>query len=137
MALTIADVADSEDVFGKHRTLVSDITGDASYPAGGYPVTAADFGIRRIYGMKFIGGNAASGALLPHFDTTNSKIMFLYPTGGGAASPAALADPVGATGAVAVTSSAATLPFVPGRGKELAAATSLTTITVRAWILGE
>src|SRR5574341_1172375 len=132
MALTLTKVPDSEDVWGKHRVAMFDLVGDASYPAGGYAITPSQVGMRRIYGVKFVGGNPAAGRLIPHWDTSAGKYMLAYPTGGGIASPAALSDPILNAGAVAVTSSAATAPIIPGQGKELLAATNVSTITFRA-----
>ena len=114
-------------------------------------------------------GNAAAGALTCHFDTVNDKLMLHYPTGGAAASPAALADPVQGTATVDNHAAAQTVTArlagantlttwldatglsdtpalahtvsapgngVPGRGKELLAATDASTITVRVTATG-
>jgi len=139
LALTLTKLADSDDIWGKHRVVVYDITGDTSYPTGGYAVTAAGFGMRRIYGMKDIGGNATSARLMYRFVTTNTKIIFEYPTGGGATTPTTLSDPAIAAGAVAVTSAAAngSADVVPGRGAEVGATTDVSTVTVRFLIIGE
>ncbi len=136
MAITLSKVAES--VFGNLRVGIYDLAGDAAgYAAGGYALTPANLGLRRIHFAHIQGKNAVAGGLLADFDYANNTFIVKYPTGGGAASPAALADPVGATGAVAVTSSAATLPIVPGRGKEVANATDLTTATWRLLVVGE
>lgn len=140
MAITITPVSDSEDIWGKHRVRQFDVTGDAAgYLAGGYGFAASDVGFRRLTGVKVIGGNAVAARLIAFWDSTNQKIMFLYPSGGGAASPAALADPAVAAGAVAVTSAAANgaADLVPGRGKEVADATDLSGVTVRVLAIGE
>jgi len=139
LALTLTKLPDSEDYWGKHRVVIYDITGDTSYPTGGYAVTAAGFGMRRIYGMKDIGGNATSARLMYRFDTTNTKIIFEYPTGGGATTPTTLSDPAIAAGAVAVTSAAAngSADVVPGRGAEVGSTTDVSTVTVRFLIIGE
>jgi hypothetical protein len=140
MALTFTKLADSEDVWGKHRVSVWDVAGDTNYIAGGYALTAANFGMRRIYGAKQIGGNAAAGRLMTHIDTVTASgpfLMFLYPTGSTLASPSAIGDPILNAGATAVTASAATGPFAAGRGKELLAATDASSITVRLLVIGE
>jgi hypothetical protein len=131
---------------GKLRVESYDVTFDASYPAGGEPFNEALIGgklFKEIEGVSFVGGNAASAAYLFQWDTTNKKIIVSYPTGGGT-SPAAVADPVVAVtvpaGATPVTSDAAQPDLVevltPGRGKEVAAATDLTSLTVRVQVVG-
>ena len=69
-----------------------------------------------------------------YWDPVNNKLMVFYPTGGGAV-PAALADPAVAVpaGGTAVTSTAAqpNLTETAGRGVEVAAATDLSSITVK------
>lgn len=114
------------------RIGVLDLTGDTSYPAGGYSVTPADFGLTDLIHVAI---QAGPSGLIFEYDYVNQKVIFRYPTGGGSASPAAIADPVGSTGGTAVTASAATLPIVPGRGKELLATTNVAAVSVRlvAW----
>lgn len=141
MALTITPVKGTEWVAGRLRGQLFDVTFDNSYVAGGMAVTGREFNLgpgNSLLGMRFVGGNIASGALLFAFDHANSKIVCLYPSGGGAASPAALADPAITAGGVAVTSAAANgaADLTPGRGKEVAAATNLTTISVRVDAFG-
>lgn len=123
---------------GKLKGRMYDVTFDNSYTSGGMVVTPHDCGLLFVVGMQEVGGNSASSALLFNFNTTNNSIMVMYPSGGGAASPAALADPAITAGAVAVTSNAANgaSDLTPGRGKEVAAATDLSTITVRVIFYG-
>lgn len=79
---------------GPFKRAILDWTGDDSYPAGGYTVDPKPLiGANKILGVKTIGGNAAAGAYLAHWDTENNKLMILYPTGGAGDSPAALGDP--------------------------------------------
>ena len=147
MGLTITARPDGQDVFGKTRSRLFDITLDNNYPTNGYPVTAAQFGLRTIEGMDFIGGNAAGAVLKYAFDTTNSKIIALTPTGGSVA--AALSDPsIGAgtlaipAGATPVMSSSAQ-PTVSGAGaltagqaKEVLNGSNLSTVVIRARVYG-
>lgn len=139
MALTITPVTDSYDVWGKHRVRIFDVAADNSYTTGGYSFAEADVGFKRVVGVETVGGNVAAAALIAAWDSTNKKLLYLYPSGGGAASPAALADPAVAAGAVTMTSAAAngSSDLVPGRGKEVANATDLSTITTRLLVIGE
>lgn len=136
MALTFLKTSDGDDVWGRHRSWIGDVTFDASYPAGGEAVTAADFLMGSLMGVYVLGGNAAAAVYLMHFDTANDKLMLAYPTGGATAAPAAVADPVAVvtTGALATADPAAEI--TPGRGKELLAATDASTLTFRVLAIG-
>jgi hypothetical protein len=134
MALTFTAVPDGENVEGKFRTRMFDVALDNSYVAGGYAIVGANVGLRRIgkasvEGIK--GTLANSGGVVPSFDLTNGKLMVFYPTGSTLAAPGAIADPILNAGGTAVTASAATGPFAAGRGKEVANATDLSTVTLR------
>jgi hypothetical protein len=76
LAATITRVVGSENVVGKLRAVAFDITGDSSYPAGGYAVTAATLGLRNILGMEFIAGNTAGIATTPYYNSQTGKVMF-------------------------------------------------------------
>lgn len=136
MALSITRIA--WNTRGKLRESIVDITFDSSYPTGGEAISPSSVGLGTIYGMQQIGGNAAAGAYLFHWDRTNKKIMAFYPTGG--AAPASLGDPstVVPSGATTVTSSAAqpNLTENAGRGAELAAATDASTLSIRCVFIG-
>jgi hypothetical protein len=132
MALTITFPAgDAKEVsLGNLRAKIIEVTAAASdYPTGGYKPTGgwASIGMRVVYGMKRIGGNPLWAKLIEHYDSVNDKLMFMYPSGGGAAAPAALADPALAAGATPVSSAAASgsADIIPGQGKELASLTDL------------
>ena len=134
---TIAIDKDTFDVWGKHTHVTVDFTFDASYPAGGEALAARDFMMTTIKEVMVVGGNAAAGRLLFHYDTTNKKLMCLYPTGGVTASPAALADPFAVASAVgADTITIDPIAITPGRGKEVVDTTDLSTITVRLQVIG-
>lgn len=124
---------------GKCKARIWDVTFDTNYQAGGMAVVPHDCGLLQVYGMQEIGGNSAAGALLFSYNTTNNTIQAFYPTGGGAASPASLSDPAITAGATAVTSAAAngSADLTPGRGKEVAAATDLSSVTIRCAFFGE
>ncbi len=149
MPLTLTRIVDSEDVWGRTRVITCDVALDNSYPAAnGYVINASDVGFTRILGGLLHGGNQAAAALLPGFDfgTLDGKpkasvaLRMFYPTGGGNAAPGALADPAGTVpvGAVGVTSTAAQPPIgiTPGRGKEVANTTDLSTISLRVQFFG-
>ena len=82
MSLTNVKLGDSDDVWGKHRVTTQDCTGDASYPTNGYAVTAAQFGMRIIYGMVAVGGNAASFAYMWVYNQATGKLQAYNPTTG-------------------------------------------------------
>ncbi len=120
---------------------------DAAYPAGGYPLTPALFGLtafaakppslNSLIPPMILAGNGQAGfGFEMDVDQVTGNLRVYYPTGGSIAAPAAPADPVGNAGATAVTSSAATLPIVPGRGKELPAGANLTGFTVILLAIG-
>jgi hypothetical protein len=154
MAVTLTGVQGPQGPFlslGNIQGRVYDVALDTSYPSGGYAITPSSLALTNILGIKVIGGNPAAAVLKYHWDTTNGKLICLYPTGGGNASPAALSDPSGTVanatipaGATAVTSTAAngaivTVPnptLTPGRAKEVAAGTDLSSITVRLLAFG-
>lgn len=134
MALTFTPVKGTEFEMGRLRGRIFDVALDTSYPTGGYSILGKDIGgLLEIIGVDFLGGNPGSGVLIYQWDNTNNKLMVFYPSGGGAASPAALADPAITAGAVAVTSTAAngSADLTPGRGKEVANTTNLSTLTIR------
>lgn len=139
MAATQTVVPNTEDVLGgRIKCIAVDVTGDAaSYTSGGIPISNQG-GIKKIVGALVLGGNAAGARLAPQYITSTQKLMICYPSGGGAASPAALGDPSITVGAVAVTSNAANgaNDLTPGRGKEVLNATNLTTCTWRLLLIG-
>lgn len=59
---------------GAKRQLAMTLTGDASYPTGGYPVTFATFGMNEAIEQVML--NPSSGAHLVVWDSVNSKIKF-------------------------------------------------------------
>lgn len=134
MALTFTKVPDGDNVEGRYRTSQWDVTLDNSYVPGGYAITGPNVGLRRIGTAEFMGAKgtlANSAGVVPNWDSVNGKLMLIYPTGSTIAAPAALGDPIVAAGAVAVTGVAADGRFTAGRGKEVAAATDVSTITFR------
>jgi len=132
MALAVTLYADTRDVWGGRYDVgifkfAPGAAGD--YVTGGYALTAAMFGLGRILrGVKPIGGNPAAGKFLPHFDSTNSKFMVFYPTGGTGANPTTPAAPAILTGASSVTLGSAGLS--PGFATELPNAADLNTTPV-------
>lgn len=133
MALTITfPLLDEKEVsLGNFRAKFIEIAAAAGdYTVGGYQPAggwAKAVGMKTVFGMKRVGGNILWASLIEHYDSVNDKVAFFYPSGGGAASPAALSAPAIAAGATPVDSAAAsgTTCLVPGQGKELAANTDL------------
>lgn len=104
--------------------------GDAAYPVAGYPVTAANCGLKMFAvnatGDGFIDpvvtGVNQKGVLA---EVVSGKLLISYSTGGAATSPTTPAAPVGLCASGAATASAvdATRPTVgltPGQGKAFA-----------------
>jgi hypothetical protein len=109
MAATIAGVqGGSEDVWGRHRVVIKDITGDAAYPTGGYAITGPQTGNRQILTMIPAGGVTAALGLIPYWNTTTNKLQFFYPTETGTS---------------------------PNVGGEVPNGTNLSTITVRMLVI--
>lgn len=140
MAAVFTEVSDSQDVYGRTRRKVFDITLDTSYSTGGLAIAAAAVGLRVIQGGRIIGGNAAAKVLQYHIDTTTTpgaaKLIALFPTGSTLAAGTALADPILNAGGTAVTASAATGPFAAGQAKEVGATANLSTLIVRVEFFG-
>ena len=86
MAISKTVVPDSEDIWGKHRVKVFDITLDSSYPTGGYSLTATDLHWSQLDSVEVISGNSASGGYVFNWDTVNKKLMAFY--GAAGATPA-------------------------------------------------
>lgn len=80
MSATVTGVVSGDDVWGRHRVRMVTVTGDASYPTGGYALTGQQMGFRNIAGMTCMGGNTASVGIIPYWNTTTQKLQFLYPT---------------------------------------------------------
>lgn len=130
MAVTIVRVSDGENVPGRFRSVIADVTFDNSYATGGEPIAPADVGLRQILGARHIGGNAAHPKLIYGWDTTNNKLLAFFPTGGGGTSPTSLADPTITAGGTGQA------PIIPGQGKEVGPTADLTSITVRVEFIG-
>ncbi len=138
MALTFTKL--DEDVWGKTRVKFFDVVPAASdYPTGGYAITAALTGMRTVFDVRVIGGNAAMGQVKPEWDAVNGKLKLWYPTGGGSA-PAALGAPtvIPAAGATPVASTAAqpSFPFIAGSGLEVGSLTDVSSLSFRIMVLG-
>lgn len=116
---------------------VVDITFDASYPAGGEAISADDVGLSQVIDTMLPAVAVASSNFLNvAYNPATGKLMAYYPTGGSVAAPTTVAQPVGNTGATAVTSSVATLPIVPGAGKEVGNGADLSAFKVRVIAIG-
>jgi hypothetical protein len=115
--------------------------GDSAYPVAGYPISAANCGLK-----MFALNDAKTGFIDPVAVGVNQggvlaeivagKILLTFPSGGAATAPATAATaPVGlaATGAATASAVDATRPTVgltPGCGKVLPASCDASTITV-------
>lgn len=144
MSLTFTKVRDSEDIWGKTRTVVFDIDFDSSYPlSAGYTVNAQDVGLKNFIDAAVVGGNTASGAVLPHFAFSkglqiSSAVLRLFLPSGGASAPATLVAPVaGATtpgaftvGGTATATPAAGATPVTSTGAQPAIPVNLASVTV-------
>lgn len=86
MSLTIAGVGDNKyDIYGATPTGVFTVTMDTSYPAGGYALTAAAFGLSRpIAGVLVIGVNTAALVSAYQYNAATGKLQVLSTTAGAA-----------------------------------------------------
>ncbi len=76
MAITLSRVKDAEDVWGKHRTVLYDITLDSSYPTGGEAITPREVGLSIIKGAQVMGiKDATSGGVVVQWDYDSQKLM--------------------------------------------------------------
>jgi hypothetical protein len=112
MAATLAKLKGRGDVQMGARVegAIVDFTGDASYPAGGYAVTPAQFGLKRIVAIVDLGPQTAGATgRLAEYDPVNAKVKLLLVN-----APASTATPLA----------------------EVTAATNVTTVTRRLLALG-
>jgi hypothetical protein len=131
MSLTSARIRDGIDVWGMHQIDMRDFTGDASYPAGGYPIAGSNFGFgnKPLDGIVPIGGNAAAQSYRVFFDNVNKKLIvsaggpFVYVYAESDIKGSANTDFVGAGGYTTLPTNGALL-------STLAAADNLTAFTI-------
>ncbi len=75
MALTVAfekyDLGKAPNVFGNRRVVPAKITADSSYPATGYTLSPADYGLTQIESV--VGVSTSCGATL-YFDPANNHL---------------------------------------------------------------
>jgi hypothetical protein len=96
MALTITKFFDQGfDAWGATDVGLFNITGDTSYPAGGYAVTAQQFSFRLLAGIDPIGNNTAAFGVSPLYNTTTQKIQLLGVAPGSAGLPLTLGTVTG------------------------------------------
>jgi hypothetical protein len=96
MALTITKFGDQGfDAWGATDVGLFNITGDTSYPAGGYAVTASNFGFRLLAGLDPIGNNTAGFGYAPFYNTTTSKLQVVATSTGTAGTPLTLGAATG------------------------------------------
>lgn len=80
MALLIALADDMKNIsLGPVPVSFAVITGDTSYPAGGYPLTGQNVSMIGIKGITAIGSNAAGYAL--SWNTVTQSLQMLAPGG--------------------------------------------------------
>lgn len=77
MGLTFDRVLGAENLAGRLRTDMFDITFDSSYASGGEALAAANVGLKHLLGVQFLGGNAAALGYVPYFDSANNKVVML------------------------------------------------------------
>ena len=125
MALTVKNVNTlSEDTFGRHRVRFVDVTFDTSYDAGGESLTPGSVALAEIVGATILGNN--SGFLVA-FDATARKLKVF--------NTLAAHTHVENT-AAAYTQNAVTGAATAAAAGEVAAATDLSSVTVRLLVLG-
>lgn len=102
---------------------IAEITFDNSYPTGGEPVTAAQLGVRSIDMVMLSNG----GGYLAEYDYTNNKIKVLTPT-----APHSHIENT----AAAYVQNATTAENVAEAASEVANATDLSAVIIRAMVIG-
>ena len=139
MALTVTKVSDFEESLTKLRVTVVDVVFDSSYPDNGEsaePVRIAA-GLRsEIIGCTCIGGNAAAGGVLIHYDSVNNKLMLFFPTGGATAAPTTLIAPAALASNSGGDTITLAIPITPGIAKQLGNTADASTLTYRLLVWG-
>lgn len=116
----------STTVMGNKRMHTGVLHLSNSYATGGDAFTALMFGMSEVETLIL-----NNGQLVYQADPTNKVIKALYPTGGGTASPNAIADPKVTTGGATASAVDATTPNItPGQGKEVLNGTDLSGVSV-------
>ena len=83
MAATIADVTPvSVNVSGRLQTKFVQITGDSSYPTGGYSLTPGMLGLTAIVGVVF--SDASALGVQATYDYSAQKVKLFWCAGAGA-----------------------------------------------------
>lgn len=141
MAATITLTGDWLESVGSKRAVNFTITGDASYPTGGYTVTAANVGLGVVDFWEF--GNT-SGYILEYvggkvkFYVDGGNLPTVTVTGGQAAGPGLQITPDSAAGVLGkTTATSRTIPgatfgltAVPANMVEVPATTNLSAVVV-------
>lgn len=141
MAVTVTKLGTTRLADGTVRVRAVAV-GDNAYPAAGYDLSTA--AVLAALGLKqYTVKDDGSGFVDPIVTGVNQqgllaeivalKLLVSYPTGGGVASPVALAAPLVTVGAVAMTSAAANGAgdLTPGVGKACAVNTDLSGANVK------
>jgi len=78
MGLTKVRIPDGYDVWGRHYVEHWALIADTSYPAGGYPLTAADVGLKQIQSAEIVAYNALAAQLGVDavFDGMYNRLVF-------------------------------------------------------------
>jgi hypothetical protein len=76
MAATVAEV--SRDNTGGRLRLIVDITGDNSYPTGGWAVTPAQLGVQRIDRVSADVKSPSTTSYIAQWDYANNKIKVFW-----------------------------------------------------------
>lgn len=85
MALTVAKITGADHISGNMRVKVRTVTFDASYPTGGEALTAADFGLKKLFEVRPHGAFRNTDATLGiavSYDHTNSKLVAYWDNAG-------------------------------------------------------
>ena len=134
MSTTFTPTIVNRTVPGASYMISASLLGPTSYTTGGIVVNAALFNLNILDHVLIQGVTGAR--LTADWDDVNKKIILSYPTGG-STTPAALASPKVNTGASTASAVDATTPnVVAGVGNEVAAATNVSTVTVKVIVFG-
>lgn len=77
-ALTFQAVQNREDVWGRTRTNVFDVTLSAGYPVGGYTLSPAILGLKVVHAVILCGStDVFARSLIPYLNITTGRLQIV------------------------------------------------------------
>jgi hypothetical protein len=111
MALSFKKIPDGDDVWGRTRVTLFDVTLDNSYPnPAGYVINAGDVGLKAFKSAEVVGRNKASIGVIPALDLASisspgqlpTALVFRVVAPSGGSAPSSLVAPGITEGAVTI-----------------------------------